>query len=80
MKPATISLSLLSVLVLALSSFMTSCETVGGLEPRGAIGFAAGGFELSDEPEKQMPDPAIMVHKRTSGAFGYRMRTRPSSD
>lgn len=78
MKPVTITLSLLAVLVLTFSCFLTSCETIGNLEPRGAIGFAAGGFELSDEPEKQVPDPAIMLHERVSGAFGYRVHTHSS--
>ena len=80
MNTATKHLSAFAALTLISPLFLTSCETVIGPEPRGVLGWASRGFQISEEPPKQQPDPAIMVHPRTKGAISYRIITQESGD
>ncbi len=46
----------------------------------GAASWAANGFRLSDEPEKQQPDPAIMHHKQSKGLITFKRTFIPSEE
>lgn len=72
MNYTTRTLSAFAAFAVALSFFLTSCETTGDLKMGGAASWAASGFHLASEPEKQKPDPAIMHHKQSKGLITFK--------
>lgn len=72
MKSASRKFSALATLVVTLTFFLSSCKTTGDVKMGGAASWAAKGFRLANEPEKQKPDPAIMHHKQSKGLITFK--------
>ncbi len=80
MNSATRYLSALAAFAVFTSFCLSSCTTLNNLEPGGAVGWISDGFRLSDEPPKDMPDPAIQKYRQSTGILSYKWRTLSPQD